>query len=102
MTLVELMLVPGPSESAAKGFGVNVATIRPLEYSLYSYFNPLGLALLPGTLDASTELAVSLLAKGAAIQAMIIPASGRAIAPAMPSRQCARPASVSTWQSGSR
>ena len=81
MTLVELMLVPGPSESAAKGFGVNVATIRPLEYSLYSYLNPLGLALLPGTLDASTELAVSLLAKGAAIQAMIEPSAVSFFAP---------------------
>ena len=81
MTLVELMLVPGPSESAGKGFGVNVATIRPLEYSLYSYLNPLGLALLPGTLDASTELAVSLLAKGAAIQAMIEPSAVSFFAP---------------------
>lgn len=61
----------GTTESASKSFGVSIGTIRPLAHSLYSYMHPLGLALLPSSFDAATDLARHLSEKGAPIQAMI-------------------------------
>ena len=61
----------GTTDSASKGFGLSLASIRPLQHSLYSYMHPLGLWLLPSTFDAATDLARQLAEKGPPIQAMI-------------------------------
>ena len=63
----------GTTDSASKGFGLSLSTIRPLEHTLHSYLHPLGLALLPPTFDASVGLATGLVGRGAPIQAMIEP-----------------------------
>lgn len=52
---------------------MTLSTIRPLEHTLHSYLHPLGLELLPPTLDASVGLATGLVGRGAPIQAMIEP-----------------------------
>lgn len=65
------MLSTGTTDSSSKGFGLSLASIRPLQHSLYSYLHPLGLALLPSTFDEATDLARQLAEKGAPIQAMI-------------------------------
>ena len=61
----------GTTDSATKGFGLSLSTIRPLEHTLHSYLHPLGLGLLPPTYDAAVGLATGLAGRGAPIQAMI-------------------------------
>lgn len=70
-SLVEVMVLPGTSESADKSFGLSIAKIRPLSHSLYSYLTPTGLPLLPSTFDAAMELAKQVAERGESIQAMI-------------------------------
>lgn len=61
----------GTTDSAQKGFGLSLSTIRPLEHTLHSYLHPLGLGLLPPTYDAAVGLATGLAGRGAPIQAII-------------------------------
>jgi hypothetical protein len=70
-SLVEVMVLPGTSESADKNFGLSIARIRPLQHSLYSYLTPTGLPLMPSSFDASMDLAKQLTERGESIQAMI-------------------------------
>ena len=70
-SLVEVMVLPGTSESADKNFGLSIARIRPLAHSLYSYLTPVGLPLLPSTFDTAMELARQVAERGESIQAMI-------------------------------
>lgn len=70
-SLVEVMVLPGTSESADKNFGLSIAKIRMLPHSLYSYLTPTGLSLLPGSFDAAMELAKQTAERGESIQAMI-------------------------------
>ena len=84
-SMVEAMFVAGTTESAAKGFALSLATIRPLPHTLHSYLHPLGLALVPSTFDASKDLAAGLVERGAPIQAMIEPSFVSFFAAASPS-----------------
>lgn len=70
-SLVEVMVLPGTTESADKSFGLSIAKIRPLSHSLYSYLTPTGLPLLPSNFDAAIELAKHVAERGESIQAMI-------------------------------
>jgi hypothetical protein len=70
-SLVEVMVLPGTTDSAEKNFGLSIAKIRPLQHSLYSYLTPTGLPLLPSTFDAAMDLAKQVAERGESIQAMI-------------------------------
>ena len=70
-SVVELVVVPGAVDAARPGYGLKFQTIRLVPQSLYSYLSPLGLALLPSTCDASSELTTRLQAENAGIKAMV-------------------------------
>ena len=50
-SVVEVMVGAGHSSSAEEGFGLNMSRIRPTPLSVYSFLYPLGLPLLPRSLE---------------------------------------------------
>ena len=69
-TLIQMVVTPTatPADDKPRGYGLKLAEIRPLGFSLYSYMNPAGLALLPDTFDKSMELMRNLLSKPLSIE----------------------------------
>ena len=72
-TLAQLVVAPTatPPDDKPRGYGMKMAELRPLEFSLHSYMHPTGLAHLPSTLDKSSELVYSLLSKQSSIEKLI-------------------------------
>lgn len=50
-SMVELTILSSAEEQASNGYGLNVACIRPLPFSLHSYLTPLNKTLLLNTID---------------------------------------------------
>ncbi len=49
--MVEITVGPAAQEQAEQGYGLNITGIRPLDFSLHSYMNPLGLQMLTKNYD---------------------------------------------------
>ena len=44
--------------AASSGYGFSVGRVRPCDFSLYSFMNPIGLSLLPSNYQAALTFAV--------------------------------------------
>ena len=54
------MFNAGHLATASSGYGISVGSVRPLEFSLYSYLYPLGLDLLPASYDGAIKFTESI------------------------------------------
>lgn len=56
-SVIEIMITSANQNGFEQGYGLQLARVRPCEFSLYSMQNPLGLGLLPSTYEASLQRA---------------------------------------------
>lgn len=70
-SMVEIMIVPSAVNADKPGYGMSVATIRPLSHTLYSYLYPLGLDLLPGDASSAEAQAADLLKSNPSIASQV-------------------------------
>ena len=69
--VVRVMLNAGHMATAGSGYGMSIASVRPVEFSLYSYLYPLGLDLLPQSYDEAIKFVESIVDDCKTIRSMV-------------------------------
>ncbi len=59
------------SQAAGEGWGLKIAKIAPCPFSLHSYLHPLGLSLLPPTIDQATTASEETARESSSIRNMV-------------------------------